>query len=329
MVAGVLLLALTAVVPAAQAASMGPKWPGRTITYFDATLDKPAVARAVAAWNTSGMNMRFVRSTNRTRAQLLIRNSTNVPRGCGSGLATVGYPGRGRQAMLNILHGPATLQKCAWPGQTLTLAHELGHVLGLTHETRVCSIMNPNSTGGVAMNGCYGANDQRTALTRAGDWRCRILEQVDVTRMVARYGGVAKPVRADPWCMLYTPVAAPAISAAWDAEQGHLVLRITRPVEPPLVPFLQSIAGQGSTYELQRAAGTTCIAAPTDYALDPSSLVFRGWRSDVAPGTEQVVDVEALAPGDYCFSVWARNGLGKPGLTYGSVVATVPVAPVE
>src|SRR5437016_10185057 len=71
-------------VPAARADAyviVGHRWPGHTITYFNAVKSvAPAVALAVHAWNTSGAHVRFV-AVARARAQVLIKKGVHVEAG--------------------------------------------------------------------------------------------------------------------------------------------------------------------------------------------------------------------------------------------------------
>src|SRR2546430_4980723 len=67
----------------------------------------------------------------------------------------------------------------------LIVAHELGHVLGLDHETGVCATMNPSV-----------ADDHTTLCPAppAGTWTCRLLQADDVRGgAVKLYGGTVLP----------------------------------------------------------------------------------------------------------------------------------------
>ena len=151
------------------------KWPKGRITYVDKSLDPVAVKPAVRAWNASGLKIRFKKVTSARKARLVIKNTKRVPGGCGTGYGTLGYPGPGRKAYVSILHGTdADGQKCAFPGQTLVVAHELGHVLGLEHNTSGCSLMNTSHTNGVAPTLCLGDDIDEA---KPGRWRCRLLEK--------------------------------------------------------------------------------------------------------------------------------------------------------
>ena len=174
-----LLTALVLTVGLASAAEAAPrKWPKGRITYVDKSRDRDAVKAAVKAWNTSGLRVRFVKVSSARKARLVIKNTRRVPAGCGTGFGTLGYPGPGRKATVSILHGSeADGQKCAWPGQTLVVAHELGHVLGLDHDMSRCSLMNTSHTNGVAPSLCIGDDID---AAKPGRWRCRVIEKVDL-----------------------------------------------------------------------------------------------------------------------------------------------------
>src|SRR5687768_7565545 len=68
--------------PAAEAASAyrfhGVPWPGGVVRYYNAAPSQAwALWQAVAAWNRSGANVRFV-ATSRRNAQLIIRHDPIV-----------------------------------------------------------------------------------------------------------------------------------------------------------------------------------------------------------------------------------------------------------
>jgi hypothetical protein len=73
----------------------------------------------------------------------------------------------------------------------LIVAHELGHVLGLDHETSVCATMNPS------------VGDDHTTRCPApppGMWTCRLLQADDVRGAVSLYGGSPRPWRGSDFC---------------------------------------------------------------------------------------------------------------------------------
>jgi hypothetical protein len=141
----------------------GGRWATRTIPYYTET---PAYAwsvdTAAYAWNTSGANVQLVK-TSRTNAKVL--------------LGIRWYR----------LAGDATVHRV---GGQLVRA-ELGHVLGLDHETGVCATMNPT----------VGADHTtRCPAPPRGTWTCRLLQPDDVRGAVSLYGGSVRPWRGSPFC---------------------------------------------------------------------------------------------------------------------------------
>src|SRR6202011_5350018 len=130
--------------------------------------------------NTSGANVHFVASP-QAQAQLVVKElprSDCAPRDRSlSGEATVGY---GSRATVWISRLDVTSRKCNAYASAQALAHELGHVLGLGHESRGCATMNPSgSFRGPTL--CSGP---------LWTWDCGLLHRDDIQGAVKLYGGV-------------------------------------------------------------------------------------------------------------------------------------------
>lgn len=270
-------------------------WPGGRITYVDKTKDPEAVRAAVDLWNDSGVRVRFKKVRKPSKARLVIRNSKNVPSGCGSGLATLGHVSRGK-AFVNILHGSdAEGQACSVPGQTLVVAHELGHVLGLEHNDRGCSVMNSTGTNGVAPSGCL---DGSTDAAKPGRWRCRVLEKVDLKRAAKMYGGRPR-VREQEWCDAIQRIPAGGPITWAPTAYGTPAVTLTRAAEPAVPGWLGTWGFGAPGYELH-ATPNACTAVPGD---DATVYEMRTW-DEIPVGGTKLSYLSDLAPGSYCLSMW-------------------------
>jgi hypothetical protein len=291
-----LLTALVLTVGLASSADAAPrKWPKGRITYVDKSLDPDAVKAAVRAWNTSGLNVKFVKVSSTRKARLVIKNTKRVPAGCGTGYGTLGYPGPGRKATVSILHGSdADGQKCAWPGQTLVVAHELGHVLGLEHNSSGCSLMNTSHTNGVAPSLCVGDDIDEV---KPGRWRCRLIERVDLKRAKRIYGG--KPRLAETeWCDAIDRI--PATGAVTPTQVGGgFTVTVTRAPEPAVPAWLGTWAYGEPGFEVH-ATPAACTAVPGD---DTTQVGLGLWGATPVGGAADEY-LQPLPAGPVCLSVW-------------------------
>lgn len=135
------LLAVLLVAAPAEAAPTGGRWPGKKITYSD-TLPPSydwVIKRAVRAWSKgSGAKVKFVRAPKGTRGQVQI--SFGPTQGAG-GEATLGHH---RNAYVHLSRNlPRNLPRSRWVSTAVLLAHELGHVLGLSHSAKASALMYP------------------------------------------------------------------------------------------------------------------------------------------------------------------------------------------
>lgn len=118
---------------AASGAQAKPGWPQKKITYVvkDRSVKKEARFGA-RAWNRANVRYKFVPFRGKGRADLIVRDS----RKC-DGMARPAGPS---QSWANI----ADASRCTvW--KTI-VSHEFGHILGLSHTRKPCSLMNAASS---------------------------------------------------------------------------------------------------------------------------------------------------------------------------------------
>lgn len=286
-------LALPATIPAAAHGYVlgGKSWPTHTIGYYDASPNHAAVHEAVHAWNTSGANVRFV-PTSRAHARVVILPLS--PGGCLGleGVATLGYDPSG-----DVVH----LRRCPDLYEAaIVAAHELGHVLGLNHETHVCATMNPAAGAKCGTAPPYYAD-------------CRILQADDVRGAVRRFGGSLRPIRTPEFCPEFSgPVAPTSVSVTGTAPPAEeLTASVRIPGERALVP-LPTLRLKGltlkqsppyltaSVYRYSNAcpAGTPHGAPTIEQTISGSGRVDLGARAGLRPGT-------------WCYAVWTRDSAGR------------------
>ena len=137
------LLLPSAAAPAAAYRFAGPRWPNRTISVANkAPRYADAVRYAVRAWSRARVGVRFITApASRARVVFDYARGTGFGRFRCEGIAggtAAGYPTPFLPQRVMVIRScrNAALRR-------LTVLHELGHVLGLGHETRRCALMNP------------------------------------------------------------------------------------------------------------------------------------------------------------------------------------------
>lgn len=289
------LAAAVLIVPQAGAYhGVGPRWPGGVVPYFNAAPDQAwALGRAIAAWNASGANVRFV-AVPRSQARLIIRHDpASLVAACREAFATVGdVPG----AAIEIGRLDDASPTCNRFQAAVLLAHELGHVLGLEHETAGCALMNPylNLWGGSLCP--HGL---------AWQWRCGMVMPDDAAGAVALYGG-AVPGRLGRLCpMVAYPPPPASLSLRLNSKAGTVALSFERSPTPQAPLFLRTLASGTPGWTLAIARG----ACPAAAAVSPLPLYLwpAGERRD------SVTEALPSLPGRYCYAVWSVDGLGRVG----------------
>ena len=145
----------------------GDRWPGPTISVWNATAYGAPVLDAERAWNNAGAAIRFVPAASPASADVVVRYGSLHEQG----RASVGYaPG---DSSLTLPRGLSRMVS------TTLSAHELGHILGLGHESRGCTVMaavvKVGPTSRCAIAACKAL------------WRC-LVQRDDDAGAIALYG---------------------------------------------------------------------------------------------------------------------------------------------
>jgi hypothetical protein len=267
----------------------GQPWPKGVVPYYSFAAGHAwSLKQAVDAWNGSGARVRFV-AVAPARAKLFIREAPkNI---CTHAAATVGHTSG---ATVFIWPAGRSSPSCNRYTAARALTHELGHVLGLSHESRTCALMNPS--------GSHQATSQCGASER-WEWRCRLVERDDVGGAAALYGGTVRPTRTPAFCSLYAPIAAP--TATVQAEGTSVRVAVKRPPSPQMPSFL---AGTGGEEAFVVAEGKACVSS-----LDLGDARVYRWRG---------ATTEITRPRAGCYSIWAIDRLGRPSAS--PAVARLP-----
>ena len=208
--------------------TFGPRWKKKTITYRVASPSLASIARrAAATWNLSGAGVRWKRTSGRANVTIAITPSLDVP-----GRALLSSDGR-RIYAAKIQIAPTAGDLARSPAErrfvrTLAVVHEMGHVMGLDHDTRFCATMQP----------VYRIGSPRECNLPDETWRfrCRLLEPDDLTGARRLFGGRPR-VRGPEFCPLAAEpapvtdgVAAPrpggGADISWRTPSGEDVVAI-------------------------------------------------------------------------------------------------------
>ncbi len=293
-----LVVSLLAVAPASAAVVAGNRWPGKVIRYHASGGSKAAVDAAAKAWNRSGLKIRFKRSA-KGRAGVLVRT---VPKmGC-AGYAQVGflYPGPAGVRM-------GSCQGHEWPLRQIAV-HELGHILGLDHETKRCAMMNTTLNNG-APNRCKPPG--------SAQYRCRPYERDDLLGLRKLYGGRIRDLGPANCPLFPAPAALPGLTAT-AADGGEVTLAYELPQAPrPVV----------DDWFPQPQQDVEAVAVPGACPADAAALFRAGERtrdSVLRWGGRQQSFLAVPGAGLHCVAARLTDPLGRSGPV---TTATVTVAP--
>jgi len=315
----VTVLAVAVAGSAAQAARAfsitGKPWRSGTITYYNRAPDQQwAISRAVNAWNASGANVRFV-AVSDPAADVVIQHLPT------SDCATGGMLGeavitRNRNAVVFVRPLDDGYSNCSrWTAAT-TLAHELGHVLGLGHETRGCAVMNPRAD-------VFGP----TLCPRpAGfEWRCQLLSQDDVAGAVRMYGGFIRPLAAPEMCPLYPQISSPrTLAVEFRPDEGGVRLAFPRPSEPPLPAFITKLFADDPPGLVRGGFAYLRTTGRCATQRDVSSARRIHWNAGTAVGALTTFVDRPPRAGKYCYAMWALDRANTPSARPTLAVVTIP-----
>jgi hypothetical protein len=172
------------------------------LRYYDSSRWGLAVTLGLAQWNAAHIGVRFKRATDAEGADVLVVSdqpaldhvgSRNSP-GPAAFASRVGIQ-PGERVTITLGNPPA--DRLAPSGADVRLVvHELGHVLGLTHDNRPCSVMNSDAP---MLSGCRRVG----WFVSSGKAMCGPAPQ-DVRRAARIWRG--KPAVFDAYCTAATPL---------------------------------------------------------------------------------------------------------------------------
>lgn len=303
----------------------GQPWPTHVITYYNAVPgQRKAVLAAVAAWNGSGVGIRF-RPASRAQADLIIDPVPLDYPDYGEARATLGYKGRSTPTLdpypplklakdgrpLGLAGAPRTYYGAhLWMRQPADktvaplsdadrseiVAHELGHVLGLGHSTSRCAVMRAK---GIEPGLCGLKEFERY---------CGILTLDDIRGAAQMYGGKPGP----SWNTVCSATGTLAAPASLRSEVGRSIITLRWKVPPGANGH--GAAGLLGAFVRRGPAGACPTKAP---------VVRNGGDVDASPGGPYT---DNPGPGTYCYSVWLLRFNAQTSTTPATITVTIPAS---
>lgn len=296
----------------------GRPWPHGVITYYNAfPNDAGVVQAATAAWNHSGANVRFVR-TSRAKAEVVV---LPLPRSAAAGgeagtgslgwepttwtTITNGHVSVTYKTHVEYVHLLAVDPARGWSSAMMTVAatHEFGHILGLNH-SHVCATMDA-TLGGI----CRAPHSWQFA--------CRALQPDDVRGAIALYGGRARPLGPPRYCSFAAAPGPPknlqgsySLNGPYTSYAGFARLTFRMP--------------SGSAYlGSSTIAGYKVFASQNTCSTSPKARID---EANAAPG-KAITEFAALpSSGAWCVSIEIVNDWGVTGAASHVTVASAPSA---
>lgn len=272
--------------------TFGPRWQQRTISYRVASPSLDATARrAAATWNLSGTGVRWRRARDKADVTIAVTPGLGVP-----GRALLAADAHHiRRAKIQIAPGAGSLGRSPAERRfvrTLALVHEMGHAMGLDHDTRFCATMEPLYV--------IGSPAHCDLPEEPWQYRCRLLEPDDLTGARRLFGGHIR-VRGPEFCdLVAAPKAADDLSAAARPGGGADISWRT-----PAADDLEAV---------RVLRGAVCPSGPDDPRAEEVAMVRP------LPGTTQRIADPRGAPGT-CYAVTTVGAFERPGAT---VTTTLP-----